>query len=400
MSGFALLVATLFTLYALAFAYTVEDQFIERMLRDEAKLVLWQADAGVALRPHSAQLYASVADLPDDLRRVMAEEPMRTEVAGDDGRHYHLTTLTLDGATVWLVAEVGEQLVFRRMRSAVIEILGWSTLGALALALAIGYLIAAGVTRRVERLALRLDSLQPDALGSAFAADASDEVAALEHGIAELLSRLNRFVAREQAFTRDASHELRTPLTIIQSAAEQLATQPHDAQAAQRIATILTAAQQMARTLQALLTLARADTRTSAPVRVAPAIERCILEHAALLDRTAIRIDVNVAAGAVIAVGEDVLDIVLRNLIGNAIAHSPPQSAIDVRSGNGRLRISNPSEHPLSADAFDEFSKGADSPGIGLGLSILKRLDERFALDLQFRHDAAAKRIDVSFRLA
>ena len=41
------------------------------------------------------------------------------------------------------------------------------------------------------------------------------------HALNEMRARVDAFVAREQAFTRDTSHELRTPLSVIRSTTSQ-----------------------------------------------------------------------------------------------------------------------------------------------------------------------------------
>ncbi len=396
MSVFALAVTALYSLYALAFAYTVEDKFIERTLADEAQMLRLQAQRGEALRPRLARLYAEFHELPADVRRTLEVESQRTEIVGDAGRHYHLMQIDLPDRRYWLVAEVSNQLIFRGMRGTVAEILVWSMLAALLMAIAIGYVIASATTGRVERLARRLDSLQPEALDrSSIEAEAADEVAVLEHGVAQMLARISRFVEREQTFARDVSHELRTPLCVILSASEQLAHSraPEDRQRAE---SILAAAQQMSRTLASLLTLARSDDATAAtPTRLLPAIERAILEQAALLDQTRASIQLDIDRDVQIGLREELLDVVLRNLIANAIAHSA-QGQIRMFVSDGRFYISNPSEHAVDAEHFVAFNKGERSAGVGLGLNILKRLDQRFGLGLAFVYEHESQRVVAS----
>ena len=81
-ASFCLLSTSLFSLYALAFAYTVEDQFFEAMLEEEGQRQLaafadtgsWLSNSDAALR-----VYLNPSDLPEDLRAAFAAEPLRRD---------------------------------------------------------------------------------------------------------------------------------------------------------------------------------------------------------------------------------------------------------------------------------------------------------------------------------
>ena len=51
---------------------------------------------------------------------------------------------------------------------------------------------------------------------------ADGDVESLAYALHGFATRLEEFVERERAFTRDASHELRTPLTVIKASADML----------------------------------------------------------------------------------------------------------------------------------------------------------------------------------
>jgi signal transduction histidine kinase len=398
MGAFVLALVALYTVYALAFAYTVEDQFIARALAAEAARVedarardgRWPVLDGPHLR-----LVTRAEDLPAELRSLVIAEPQRREFAGEEGRHYHLHPLDGGGEPAWLVAEVSQQLVFRGMRAVVLEILGYSALAALAAGLLVAWWVARSTTRPLRALAAAVQRLDADRLPAVLPAlhvGASDaEVATLMRGLDDLLRRIGGYIAREQAFTRDASHELRTPLTVILSQVEVLAANPALPPALRpALDQIEAAARGQADTLDALLELARAEPGPAAPQPLLPAIERAIVMQAARRVREDLEFSIDIPPGTSTAIRPAVLRIVLANLIGNVYAHADPGPVrIEVRED--RWRIRNRAAHGLGAGT----QRG--SAGLGIGLTIVRRLDEQHGLDL--RIEAIGGDVEASFAL-
>jgi signal transduction histidine kinase len=222
-------------------------------------------------------------------------------------------------------------------------------------------------------------------------------VAVVERGVDDLLRRMATYIEREQSFTRDASHELRGPLSVIRSAAEQLAADAQlPATAQRRAAAIAASAARLADTVQALLMLARQAHPPGGASPLLPAIEACVLDLS-LDGERAIEIAIDVPEGARVAIDSAVLDVLLRNIIGNALTHAT--GAVRIAVVQDRCEISNRSPAPLRESDFDAFAKGERSAGVGLGLNIVKRLDERYRLGLRFRYDPAEQTVVVAIPL-
>lgn len=228
--GFSLLATSLFSLYGLAFAYTVEDEFFESMLKEESarqRAQYAQTGAWAAISDPSMQLYSRPEAFPEEVLAKYLAEPTRREFSGDAGRHFHLQSIqaeTQDGRAVsaWLLAEVSQKLVFRGMRGIVFEILGYSALVLLSAALLLAWWLARSATQPLSKLASLMAQIEPDKLPLQLPNNLDrDEVGVLSRGLNDLVLRIRQFVAREQEFTRDASHELRTPLSVISCLAQQ-----------------------------------------------------------------------------------------------------------------------------------------------------------------------------------
>ena len=403
-AGFALVVAGLFGLYVVVFAYAVEDQFFRSLLQQEATEQLQHhARTGGWKTPRESwvAVVEDPARLPDGIGAILREEPARTEFPGPHGRHYHLQRLQPPepGKPAWLLAEVGERLVVRPQRAVLFELLAWSGMAVVALALLLAWWLARRVTAPLSRLAAQVDGTTPEQWPAEFARTyPDDEVGVLARGLESLIARIRAFVQREREFTRDASHELRTPLAVIRGCTERLAGEPAlTADARALLAHVRHSAAQLEQTVDTLLGLAREEAcaASAVPVPVLPVVERVVVEQSPLLEGKAIDVEIAIPERAVARMPAAVLHILLSNLVGNAFAHGRA-GRVSITVRDSRLSIANPGTGVREGD-FAPFAKGESSAGFGLGLAIVRRLCERHGIDVAV--DTAADGTIASFAL-
>ena len=388
---FTAVVTTLFGLFAMAFVYSVEDRFLERLLLQEA----------AAQKAHRLEhgrwgrtgadfivLHESAASLPAEVAQVLALEPKRREMAGRDGRHYHLHALDQADRAPWLVAEVSQQLIVRPIRT---QLLGWLAgwgLLMVALALALAWVLARRISAPLETLAGRVAAATPGQHPISVAQGlGKDEVGAVARAFDALLARTHDFIVREQSFTRDASHELRTPLAVLLLGIERLQADAALAPAAQTTLTQLHAsALWMQQTVSTLLALSRegesAAGKSHEPVAVLPLLEQWVMAHADWLDRQPMTLDVQLDRQARLRLPAQVLQLALASLLGNAFAHGRAGGQVRVEFDGQALCIANPD---------------ADVPraGHGFGLGILQRLLDAAGGRLELEQHAGTTRARV-----
>jgi signal transduction histidine kinase len=197
--------------------------------------------------------------------------------------------------------------------------------------------------------------------------------------------RIRAFVRRERDFPREASHELRTPLTVIRVASDLLHEDPDLPERAQRsLARIQRAGRDMEAVIDAFLILARESDiepqREDFEVRDVVFEEVEKVRH--LLIGKPVELQVFETGGPRLHASSKVLGVMIGNLLANACTFTE-QGRIDVRIEPDRVVVHD-SGIGMSPDTlqrvYEPFYRAdpANPATKGMGLSIVRRLGERF----------------------
>lgn len=218
-----------------------------------------------------------------------------------------------------------------------------------------------------------------------------DELYRLSVTINALVTRMQDAFQREKHFTADASHELKTPLAIVKGTLEVLIRKPREREHYEaRIQFCLKELNRMAKLIDQLLMLARYESSRMNPhietVALSPHIDRLIERMLPSATTKDIAITSDQTENIWISADPGMLDMILDNILSNAIKYSPNNSTITVtvkRKANTIVcSISNQGagipEEKLNA-IFERFyrvdeSRNSGTGGFGLGLSIVKKL--------------------------
>jgi signal transduction histidine kinase len=201
------------------------------------------------------------------------------------------------------------------------------------------------------------------------------EVKVLVHAINDMLERVNGAMIAQRDFTANAAHELRTPLAVLMLRLGEI-----EGPTADRLRQDVRA---MAKLVDQLLEMARADALAIEPnARVdLAAIGRDTVETLAIfaLDKGR-ELEFEDRGGRVVPGNENAIRFAVRNLVENAIRHSPEGLAVQVVVGPGpQLQVVDHGAGiaPAQRDQiFRRFWRGdaVTSGSIGLGLAIVKRV--------------------------
>lgn len=220
--------------------------------------------------------------------------------------------------------------------------------------------------------------------------EADRDVEVLARALHGFAARIEAFVERERNFTRDASHELRSPLTVIKLASDVLDDEEQLTAFARRsVGRIRTATRDMEALIEAFLILAR-EADTGLPEEDFQ-IDALVVEETErvrpLLENKPVQLFLRHEASFCLHASPRVLSVMLGNLLRNA-CHYTEHGRVVVTIGDGFVRVEDTgvgmSDDDL-AHAFTPFFHASRNPrgGHGVGLTIVKRLSDRFNWPLQ-----------------
>lgn len=206
----------------------------------------------------------------------------------------------------------------------------------------------------------------------------------LNDAIEELTKRDYKAFVTQREFTENAAHEMQTPLAVFQSKVELLLqTRPSEEQAP-LIESILDATSRLNGLNKALLLLARIENRQFPETEI---VDLLVLTAKLKGDGDIV---VNVQGDGRVSFNRPLLEILLSNLISNAVRHSEPGSSVNISIGKGFWEIRNQGQ-PMTIPAeriFDRFNKGTSNrASLGLGLAIAKKIAETNDGSLTYGYD-------------
>lgn len=215
----------------------------------------------------------------------------------------------------------------------------------------------------------------------------ADELKELADTFDEMLARLSKSFTGQKRFVANASHELRTPLAEQRTLVEVAMAHPEVSPQVTALGTALLAANKDSEALIAgLLVLARSERGLDqrATVHFEQLTAGILAQFAA--EATTREVEIKAELDECVVVGDEVLlEVLVTNLVRNALAYNRPGGTIEVEVGaEHTLRVSNTGA-PVPAESvaglFEPFRRLApdrtdDSHHAGLGLSIVRAIAE------------------------
>jgi len=216
-----------------------------------------------------------------------------------------------------------------------------------------------------------------------------DEFNDLDNAIGVMSSRVKSDFQNLKHFTENASHEMLTPLAVITSKLDTLIQdETLKKEHFDQIQDIYAAAGKLSRLNQSLLLLVKIENNLIADndtLNLQQLINDKLRQFQELLTSKEIQIYAELGDKKVI-VSKYLVDILLNNLLSNAIRHNQVKGNINIYLTEDRLVIQNSgSAVPLDGEAiFDRFQKGSTSDGAGLGLTIVKNICNVCGWNMQY----------------
>jgi two-component system, OmpR family, sensor histidine kinase QseC len=322
------------------------------------------------------------------LERVV---PSRTPIPGihfwlgqlDRAKSFHIAggvLATIDDRTVLIETATRGDPAFVRMHVLISEFIKdvWIPMGPLVLlTIFIAPYSVHRTLRPLARAAQQADVLKATDYEARFSlADLPREAASFAAAINRLMDRVGELVQSQKLFISRAAHELRTPLSIILLELGKIA----DPRARRATGDVM----DMSNTVDRLLQLARIDAMAeceAADIDLAAITHQAVDKLKPLAQARDVSINLNVQSPQLFQGDPASIYEAIRNLVENAIKHTPPGTRIVITCGPAFSWTIEDNGGGLPEDdvqsLFEPFRRGRiNGDGAGLGLAIVKQTME------------------------
>ena len=240
----------------------------------------------------------------------------------------------------------------------------------------------------------------------AFQATEIDEFAQLNQAALSMTEKVKSDYESLKSFTENASHEIQTPLAIIKTKIELLSqSESLDETQMNALQSLNDAATRLSKLNQSLLLLTKIE--NSQFVQTEPLnLSAVLLRYAENLDELAkaknISIDKNIMPDQYVKMNDSLADILISNLMINAIRHNHADGNIKIKLDESALTVSNSGAVPSQPTStfFDRFRKGSSSgDSLGLGLSIVKKICDRYGFPVSYNYTDGMHIVKIDFHI-
>jgi signal transduction histidine kinase len=207
-----------------------------------------------------------------------------------------------------------------------------------------------------------------------------------------------------KSFTENASHEIQTPLAIISSKLELLMQSENFTELQmQYIQNIHEEISRLSKLNQSLLLLTKIDNQEFQDIKeidLTKIITKQLNNYEELIAAKQITLTRSLDKTFVVVMNEIMAEVLISNLITNAIKHNIEKGTIDVMLNNKQLIVSNtgPVLNANPNEMFDRFKKdNMRSDSLGLGLSIVKKIGDLYHLNIDYSYKKPIHYISILF---
>jgi signal transduction histidine kinase len=347
--------------------------------------------------PNGLMITGNVSDLPVEVLQAPGtfsfnynlSRPFKGEPAEKQRGNAVVRSVVLPSG---LVLVVGRDVVERRGFSAIIFrsfLLGVG--GILLFSIVAGGVTAVRVLRRIDTIASTSKKIMSGNLSERVPVTRrADEFDALAQNLNQMLDRIEQLMQGLKEVTDNVAHDLKTPLTRMRNRAEAaLREGKGDAASEAALETVIEESDQLIKTFNALLMIARAEAGAPSGALAEVDLSAVVADVAELYGPVAedadITLETNVTEGVTVRANRELVGQALVNLVENALKYARPGDGesgriqVALRRDGERVRIEVGDNGPgipvedrdRVVERFVRLEKSRTEPGSGLGLSLV-----------------------------
>jgi signal transduction histidine kinase len=232
-----------------------------------------------------------------------------------------------------------------------------------------------------------------------------EEFQMLNNVFEKLTERIHQDYRSLKEFTENASHEIQTPLSVMRTKIELLLQHPgYSKEQIALIGSLNESVNRLSNINKVLILLTRIENNQFpelSKVHLKDRIEYHMKNFRELIEARNITVEHELNNETEINANAALIDILILNLIKNAIRHNFDNGKLNIMLGSNSLEISNTGpKHDIPADQlFNRFVKTQNaSESLGLGLSLVKKICELYEFDIQYLFEEELHKVIVSFK--
>lgn len=217
-----------------------------------------------------------------------------------------------------------------------------------------------------------------------------EEFEELNQSLQKLIDKNISVYSQQKTFIENASHELQTPLAVLKSKLNLLLQNKNiTSEQAELLTAIDLPLSRMTRINKNLLLLAKIENNQFAEIETIELTEIINETLELLIDYTTtkqITIDKNLSEKLTLTCNKTLLEILVNNLLINAIIHNTEQGKIQISFSDKTLTVSNTGKTPLNNEKlFERFAvSSSQTTNSGLGLAIVKEICNRYQWKINY----------------
>ncbi|ANQ53414.1 histidine kinase [Thermosipho affectus] len=206
----------------------------------------------------------------------------------------------------------------------------------------------------------------------------NDEVEELVEKFNELMDKVEKNYKLQEEFVSNVSHELKTPIANLIGYSKMLQRwgMKNKEILKEGIENIVQSANKMRELVENMIMISKNYELEKEQIHLRPFIEGIITDN-----------NVVISGDGTIEANKEALEIVIKNLIKNALIHGKPP--VEILLQKDKIEIKDHGQgipKELKEKIFEKFSKSRTSKGHGLGLYIVKKLCNQMGLNMYLKN--------------
>jgi signal transduction histidine kinase len=322
------------------------------------------------------------------------------------GREYRLvvTSFYIIGDAHYRISTYSFIPSFYQLLPGVLDSFKWILLLLLVLVVISGGLISKYILAPFKRTLRVIQSFDlKQKLPIRLPGTSTSEFRELDEFLLKMTDKVREDYQSLKEFTENASHELQTPTAIIRGKLDLLMESDIRDEQAVLIAEMQNALERLSRIHSSLTLLTKLENQEYAakePVNISRLLREGLASVQELMQMKALRLVAEIEEKIYIPLHASLADLLLTNLISNAIRHNEGTGVIFVRLRREGLVIANTGREPRvpTDELFERFKKGnPGSDSIGIGLAIVRQICDMSHFDIIYEYRNGSHILAISF---